>query len=365
MGDERRRLRTPSEPCLPAAVDWGIEDIRAKLEAPSHAAAERRFEPRIDGFWSEKANEKIELSRLSCTRRSRRVVTKNCRKGLSISLAIPFGRIRALDRLVSFRRLETVMTFEEIAAALWDARLQGRTIELDDADRPATIEAAYRIQKHQCADAGMEQVGWKLGATNTKALEALGLESAFAGPLLAPFRRESGASIELPVAQSPVLEVEFSITLGRDIPAQSAPLSAPEIAPMVEHVAAALEVVGCRLPGGLSNGGKVLIADGAANIVWVEGERSAVDWRSLDLGQHECILTVNGQEKARSSGSMLMWGDALAAAGHLAAHPVVAERGLKAGDIILTGACSALPIAPGDRARADFGSLGSVEASFV
>lgn len=257
------------------------------------------------------------------------------------------------------------MTFKEIAEALWGARLRGETIELDDDDRPATIETAYRIQKHQCTIANMDQIGWKLGATNTKALDTLRLESAFAGPLLSSFRRESGARIELPVAQSPVLEVEFSITLARDIPAQDTPLSAQEIAPMVEHVAPALEVVGCRLPGGLSNGGKVLIADGAANIVWIEGERGSVEWRRLDLGQHECILTVNGQEKARANGSMLMWGDALAAAGYLAAHPVVAERGLKAGDIVLTGACSALPIAPGDRARADFGSLGSVEASFV
>ncbi|WP_025772644.1 2-keto-4-pentenoate hydratase [Thioalkalivibrio sp. HK1] len=256
------------------------------------------------------------------------------------------------------------MTFEEIAQALWDARLRGETIELDDADRPTTIETAYRIQRHQCTVANMDRIGWKLGATNPKALETLRLENAFAGPLFAPFRRESGARIELPVAQSPVLEVEFSITLARDIPAQDTPLSAPEVAPMVERVAPALEVVGCRLPGGLSNGGKVLIADGAANIVWVEGGASAVDWRGLDLGRHECTLTVNGQEKARASGSMLMWGDALAATGYLAAHPAVAERGLKAGDIILTGACSALPIAPGDRARADFGSLGSVEASF-
>ncbi len=257
------------------------------------------------------------------------------------------------------------MTFKEIAEALWDARLRGRTIELDAADRPAGVESAYGIQKHQCAIAKTEQIGWKLGATNAKALATLGLESAFAGPLFASFRRESGASIELPVAQSPVLEVEFSIVMARDLPAQDAPMSAQEIAPMVEHVAPALELVGCRLPGGLGNGGPVLIADGAANIVWVEGQRGSGDWRTMDLGRQECVLTVNGEEKARASGSMLMWGDALAATGWLAAHPVLAERGLKAGDIVLTGACSVLPIAPGDQARADFGSLGSVEASFV
>ena len=154
------------------------------------------------------------------------------------------------------------MTPREIAAALWDARMRGETIELDAADRPADTEAAYAIQEIQTAESGAVQAGWKLGATNDKALAMLKLDGAFAGPLLAPFRSGNGACIELPVACAPGLESEFLVKLADDVPARDRPYPADEIAPAVDYVAPSFEIVGCRLPGGLANGGLVLIADG-------------------------------------------------------------------------------------------------------
>ena len=257
------------------------------------------------------------------------------------------------------------MTPREIAAALWDARMRGETIELDAADRPADTTAAYAIQAIQTAESGTAQAGWKLGATNDKALAMLKLDSAFAGPLLAPFRSGNGACIELPVACAPGLESEFLVKLADDVPARDRPYPADEIAPAVDYVAPSFEIVGCRLPGGLANGGLVLIADGGGNVAFVEGARGE-DWRSIDLAACVLTVTVNGEEKARGTGSLLAWGDPLAAVGWLAAHPLAAERGLRAGDVVMTGTCGGiLPIAPGDEARADFGALGTVEASFA
>ena len=257
------------------------------------------------------------------------------------------------------------MTPREIAAALWDARMRGETIELDAADRPADTAAAYAIQEIQTAESGAAQAGWKLGATNDKALAMLKLDGAFAGPLLAPFRSGNGACIELPVACAPGLESEFLVKLADDVPARDRPYPADEIAPAVDYVAPSFEIVGCRLPGGLANGGLVLIADGGGNVAFVEGARGE-DWRSIDLAACALTVTVNGEEKARGTGSLLAWGDPLAAVGWLAAHPLAAERGLRAGDVVMTGTCGGiLPIAPGDEARADFGALGTVEASFA
>ena len=257
------------------------------------------------------------------------------------------------------------MTPREIAAALWDARMRGETIELDAADRPADTAAAYTIQKIQTAESGAAQAGWKLGATNDKALAMLKLDDAFAGTLLAPFRSGNGACITLPTACAPGLETEFLVKLAADVPGRQRPYSRDEIAPAVDYVAPSFEIVGCRLPGGLANGGLVLIADGGGNVAFVEGERGE-DWRSIDLAACALTVTVNGEEKARGAGSLLTWGNPLAAVGWLAAHPLVAERGLRAGDVVMTGTCGGiLPIAPGDEARADFGALGTVEASFA
>ena len=258
------------------------------------------------------------------------------------------------------------MTPREIATALWDARMSGRTIELDPADKPADAAAAYAIQEIQTAGSGAAQVGWKLGATNEKALAMLGLDDAFAGPLLKPFRSGNGARVTLPTACAPGLETEFLVRLAVDVPARDRPYPAEEIAASVDYVAPSFEVVGCRLPGGFANGGLVIIADGAGNVAFVEGERGGEDWRSLDLAAQELVVTVNGEEKARGAGSLITWGGPLAAVGWLAAHPLVAERGLRAGDVVMTGTCGGvLPIAPGDEARADFGALGTVEASFA
>ena len=258
------------------------------------------------------------------------------------------------------------MTPREIAAALWDARMRGETIELDAADKPADTAAAYAIQTIQTAESGAAQAGWKLGATNEKALETLKLDGAFAGPLLAPFRFHNGACITLPTACAPGLETEFLVKLASNVPARDQPYPADEIAASVDYVAPSFEIVGCRLPGGFANGGLVLIADGAANVAFVEGGRGGGDWRSLDLAAQALVVTVNGEEKARGAGSLLMWGDPLAAVGWLATQPLVAERGLRAGDVVMTGTCGGiLPIVPGDEARADFGALGAVEVSFA
>ena len=196
------------------------------------------------------------------------------------------------------------MTPREIAAALWDARMSGETIELDAADKPADTAAAYTIQEIQTAASGAVQIGWKLGATNDKALAMLKLDDAFAGPLLAPFRFDNGVCIELPVACAPGLETEFLVKLASDVPARDRPYPADEIAPAVDYVAPSFEIVGCRLPGGLANGGLVLIADGAGNVAFVEGERGE-DWRSIDLASCALTVTVNGEEKARGAGSLL------------------------------------------------------------
>ena len=256
------------------------------------------------------------------------------------------------------------MTPAEIAAALWDARMRGKTIELDAADKPADTAAAYAIQEIQTGASGATQVGWKLGATNDRALAIFGLEEAFAGTLLAPFRHGDGACVELPVPQTPALETEFLVKLASDLPVRERPYSRDEVAPAVDYVAPSFEIVGCRLPGGLANGGLVVIADGGGNIAYVEGARGE-DWRAIDLAACELAVTINGEEKARGSGSMLAWGDPLATVGWLASHPLVARRGLRAGDIVMTGTCGGiLPITPGDEARADFGALGVVRASF-
>ena len=86
----------------------------------------------------------------------------------------------------------------------------------------------------------------------------------------------------------------------------------------------------------------------------------------FDLASHRVRLSINGTETVSGTGSALMFGDPIAAVAWLANQPQVAGRGLRRGEIVMTGTCTGLTaLQAGDRASADFGELGRVHARFT
>ena len=63
-----------------------------------------------------------------------------------------------------------------LATALWKARTEGGIVAVDEDQRPADYADAYAIQDEVSALFESEIVGWKLGATNEKALQLLGFD---------------------------------------------------------------------------------------------------------------------------------------------------------------------------------------------
>jgi 2-keto-4-pentenoate hydratase len=252
-----------------------------------------------------------------------------------------------------------------LADALWNARTSGEVIAIEAAQVPATPATAYEIQRAIIEHAGLERVGWKLGATTRVALDLLGLDEAFMGPLFAPHCHANGSEVALVPAHSPGLESEFLVGLGADLPPRERPYAADEVADAVAFLAPAFEIIGCRFAGGLAGNGMLVIADGGGNAAIVQGE-PVRDWRRFDLGRHAARLSLNGREAASGSSSALVFGDPIGAVAWLASHPLLVGRGLQRGEIVMTGTCTGLaPIRPGDEALADFGELGQVRASFV
>ena len=248
----------------------------------------------------------------------------------------------------------------QLARALWEARIQGGVIAVDGDQRPANDTEAYAVQSEVTALFDSEQVGWKLGATNAKALELLGFERPFVGPLLAMHFHHMNDDLAVYPEHGPALETEFLVALTSDLPPRKEPYSDDEVMAAVDYVCPSFEVIGCRLDCGLTSAGPLLIADGAANMAVIPGKPVA-DWRKADLSDQPLTVTVNGTEVATGSSNLLMWGNPFGAVSHLASHPQVAERGLRAGDRIMTGTCGGvLPLKSGDQASADFGVLGTV-----
>jgi 2-keto-4-pentenoate hydratase len=252
-----------------------------------------------------------------------------------------------------------------LAEALWAARIEGDVIAVEPAQAPATAAAAYEVQAAMVKLAGLTQVGWKIGATTAATQELLAVDEPLLGPLFAPHCHPDGAEVALVAAHRPGLESEFLVGLAADLPSRQQPYEASEVAAAIGFVAPAFEVIGCRFEGGLAGRGLLAIADGGANAAIVQGE-PVRDWRRFDLGRHAVHLRLNGTEAASGSTSDLVFGDPIGAVAWLANHPVLAGRGLKRGEIVMTGTCTGLTlIKAGDKAIADYGDLGQVRATFV
>jgi 2-keto-4-pentenoate hydratase len=254
---------------------------------------------------------------------------------------------------------------DRLAEALWKARTSGEVIAIEPGMAPATAAAAYEIQAAMIKLAGLAQIGWKIGATTRATQELLAVDEPLVGPLFAPYRHPDRAQIALVAAHRPGLESEFLVGLGADLPPRERSYGAEEVKDAIAFVAPAFEIIGCRFEGGLAGKGLLAIADGGANAAIVQGE-PVRDWRRFDLGDHAVRLSLNGAQAASGSSSDLVFGNPIGAVAWLASRRLPTARGLKAGEIVMTGTCTGLtPIKPGDEASADFGELGQVRASFV
>ena len=252
----------------------------------------------------------------------------------------------------------------DLARRLWQARRSGGIVPLDDVSHPKSSEEAYAIQHDIVALSGQPARGFKVGSTSLAAQRMLGTHEPAWGLLLAPFVHDSPARIAIEPAQTPAVEGEFAFKLGRDLPPRAAPYAMVEIADAMVAVAGAIEVVGTRFSGGLAGKGRWLVtADGGANIALVNGPWRH-DPRSLDLKSHPVAMTISGTLRGTGTGGFAL-GDPMNVLVWLANELSAAGRGLKSGEIVSTGTCTGLdPVLPGDRARADFGNLGTVEITF-
>lgn len=256
------------------------------------------------------------------------------------------------------------MSARELARQLWDARCSGTVIDVATITAPASPEEAYAVQTELTALSGAVVRGFKVGSTSKEAQRFLGTDEPGSGPLLAPFILASPASVPISALHMPAVEGEFAFQMGADLPPRAALYTRHEISEAVAAVAGAIEVVGTRFKGGLAGKGRLLTtADGGVNIALVLG-RWATNWQALDLPAHRVAMSIDGEKKGAGQGARAL-DDPMNVMLWLVNQQSKLGRGLKSGDIISTGTCTGLDaVLPGNRASADFGSLGVVDITF-
>jgi 2-keto-4-pentenoate hydratase len=249
------------------------------------------------------------------------------------------------------------MEFDQHAAVerFWQARGRGEYGPADWVGR-LTMEQAYDVMLGVIARrvaSGEKQVGWKVGLTSAAIQRQFGYFEPVFGCLLEEGRKRSGHVFGRDELIKPGFETELCMQLREPL---SGPVDAAHARRTIENCFPALEIIETRVA---TTDMALAMADNAQQRAFILGEPVAL--ADLNLAGVEARVAINGTEVARGTGDAVL-GDPLNSVIWLAGKLAARGLALKAGDMIMTGSfVRQFPLAAGDRVRAEFSGVGTVE----
>ena len=234
---------------------------------------------------------------------------------------------------------------------------------LTEATPGLALAEAYDIQRNleQAVVARGERViGWKVGFTGAAAQAAYGVTEPVAGFMLASGVFSSGDAVPAARFVGLGVEAEIAFLLKADLAGPGVTAASALLA--VEGALPALELIDLRFAG--KPRGVDMVADGVATNAIVLG-RPLTSVMGLDLALEGVVFEQNGEVVATNTAAEVM-GNPLHSLAWLANTLGRMGRGLRTGDVVLTGSISKIlrPKA-GESVRASFTRLGSVACRFV
>jgi 2-keto-4-pentenoate hydratase len=254
------------------------------------------------------------------------------------------------------------------AATIASARRSRTPLQPLAADvAPKTEAEGYRIQEaiHAllAADFGA-RVGYKIGCTSAVMQQYLNIPHPCAGGVFASGVHDSGVSLRTGDFVRVGVECEIAVRLARDLAPGEAPFTAEWVAEAIDAYLPAIEIVDDRYVQWETLGAPTLIADdffAAGCVLGPPVARSAAP----DLLHVAGRALVNGAEAGQGTGADVL-GHPHNALAWLANHLAADARGLRAGEIVLTGSLvKTLWLNAGDRAVMELAGLGSVAVAFT
>ena len=247
------------------------------------------------------------------------------------------------------------MNTTDLVEAFWQARRQGIFFP------PAyfgklSVDEAYAIQlgliERRCA-AGERQLGWKVGLTARAIQQQFGFHEPVFGCVLDS--KPSGHVFASGELIAPGFENELCMRLRVDL---SGMVSLKEARAAIDVVYPSLEIIETRGP--FTEQIALALADNAQQKTVILGSPAALP---PDLTAIEARVSVNGELVASGTGDAVL-GNPLNSIVWLAGKLGAYGRGLKAGEIVMTGSFTRqFPIAPGDTIETVFSGLGVVQTS--
>lgn len=229
---------------------------------------------------------------------------------------------------------------------------------------PANRADAYRIQSLLEDRSAAPLFGWKIAATSIAGQAHINVDGPMAGRLLAERVLQPGATVSLANNHMRVAEVEFAFRMGNSLPPRAVPYEVEEVLAAVEALCPAIEIPDSRFEDFTAVGARQLIADNACAHLFVLGEETKAQWRTLDLAASKVIGRVTGRLERDGKGANVLGDPRLALtwlANELSRHGIT----LEAGQVVSTGTCTVpIEVEPGDEVIADLGIVGEVAVRF-
>jgi 2-keto-4-pentenoate hydratase len=229
---------------------------------------------------------------------------------------------------------------------------------------PLDVGAGYAVQRvltTRAESAGRRIVGRKIGLTNPKVQQQLGVDQPDFGVLFEDMAVADGGQVEVGRLLQPRIEAEVALLLGEDLDGPD--LSPARVRAAVVAVVAALEIVDSRIAGWDITIVDT-VADNASGGLFVLGA-GAVPLAELDLREVRMSMREDEQEVSVGTGVDCL-GDPMAALVWLATTARDLGHPLRGGDVVLSGALGPMvPVRPGATYTAEVTGLGSVSVSFT
>lgn len=251
-------------------------------------------------------------------------------------------------------------SFQQAAETLRQARATRTTVApISTSHGISGLEAAYAVAelntRARLAE-GRRIVGLKVGLTSKAVQQQLGVDQPDFGVLFDDMEFLSGQDIPTSRLMQPKVEAEIAFVVGRDL--HGANLSYAEFLAAIAHALPAIEIVDSAITDW-----KIslvdTVADNASCGLYVLGDQP-VPVGQLSLGEMGMTMTRNGQTVSVGTGAACL-GHPLRAAYWLACTMASRGQGLKAGQVVLSGALGPMvPVVAGDLIQAQIGALGTV-----
>lgn len=256
------------------------------------------------------------------------------------------------------------MTAPALVEHLLKARLgRASASPIGDLAPDLALEEAYALQRQleqALVARGERVVGYKVGFTNAALQERHGVSEPVLGFLLASGVFGGGDLVPLSRFVALGVEVEVAFLLRSELAGPGVTAASALLA--VEGALPALELIDLRLSG--APRGVDVVADGVYANAVVLG-RPLTPVATVDLALEGVVLEQDGQVVATQTAAEVL-GNPLVSLAWAANALGRMGRGLRAGDIVLTGSISkVLRPSAGQSVRASFTRLGSVGCRFA